>query len=106
MLAVCIPGCLLVRSENSGRVRRWFRSLAGLAGMFAGMALGGMWLTHPLTPALGSMFAAHHLAMVAGMTLGAAIGQRGARIFEVAGGREAAVALVDFGRRMLGRSSR
>lgn len=84
MLAVCIASCVCVRRRSGGKgpAREWHRNLGGLAGMLAGMALGSMWLAGPLTPALGSMFAAQHLAMVAGMTFGTFIGQRGVHLLE------------------------
>lgn len=98
MLTVCVGDCVRLRRRGSsppGVAGRW-ADLGGLAGMLTGMALGGLWLAPPLTATLGSELAAHHLAMVVGMTLGTAIGRPGPLLFASASAGRQPIARVAF----------
>ena len=74
MLAGCVPACLWL-SPDCRSTARWSHHAGCLVGMVAGMLFGGRWLA----PVLGAMVTApaiHHIAMVLGMMLGAAVGSQ------------------------------
>lgn len=74
MVLTCMPACAVACSSPRALQRStlWlFRTMCAVA-MFIGMWAGGRWLLPALTARLPPS-AAHHLAMVCGMALGAGI---------------------------------
>jgi hypothetical protein len=78
MVPACVVSCILLHLGDRGSLGKpivWLKHLCCSGGMWLGMILGGHWLICMFGDAFGKM-AGMHIAMVVGMTAGAAVSHR------------------------------